>query len=75
MNEILATVNTLLHLTANMVHKACDCEELSNWMPVIGSNFRTIAKTVHSRSDMLHGTRKRRAFRLFLFFVFDTLTS
>ena len=28
MNEILATSNTLLHLTAKMVHITCDCKAL-----------------------------------------------
>ena len=47
MNGMLVTFNSLLHLTANMVHMACDCEALSIWRPVICSNFRTTAETVH----------------------------
>ena len=46
--------NTLLHLTADIVHIACDCKALSIWRPVIGSKFRTIAETLHLTTDMLH---------------------
>ena len=51
MYEIVASFNTLLHLTVNAVHIACDRKALSIWRPVIGSNFRTIAETVHLTSD------------------------